>query len=146
MINPNKENFIKVCQSSKTMSEAARTLNLSFGSFKRFAIKFGCYSPNQGAQGTVKPYKGKNIIPLSEILEGKHPTYGGNRLKLRLIKHSLIDNRCQECGMDPEWNGQPLTLQLHHKNGDSTDHRKENIMILCPNCHTQTDNWGTKNR
>ena len=44
------------------------------------------------------------------------------------------------------WNGNPLKLQLHHINGNHNDNRIENLQILCPNCHTQTDNFCGKNK
>lgn len=34
----------------------------------------------------------------------------------------------------------------HHKNGDWRDNRAYNLRFLCPNCHSQTPNFGTKNR
>lgn len=42
--------------------------------------------------------------------------------------------------------GKPIVLELHHKNGNTHDHRLENLEILCPNCHSQTDNWKFKNK
>jgi 5-methylcytosine-specific restriction endonuclease McrA len=36
----------------------------------------------------------------------------------------------------------PLSMQLHHINGDGSDNRLENLQLLCGNCHSQTDNWG----
>jgi protein-arginine kinase activator protein McsA len=47
--------------------------------------------------------------------------------------------------MKPEWNGQPLRLQIDHINGNPVDNRQENLRFLCPNCHSQTINFGTKN-
>jgi hypothetical protein len=35
---------------------------------------------------------------------------------------------------------------LHHVNGDGLDNRLENLQILCPNCHAQTDTWGGRNK
>ena len=63
----------------------------------------------------------------------------------RLIAHSYKEYRCEnpECGIK-EWNGKPITLQLHHINGDNKDNTLENLQLLCPNCHSQTENYGKK--
>ena len=45
--------------------------------------------------------------------------------------------------------GYELVLQLHHINGNNTDNRLENLMFLCPNCHSITENFagrGLKNK
>ena len=57
-----------------------------------------------------------------------------------MLKENLVENKCAICGIN-EWLGQPLVLQLHHINGDNTDNRLENLQLLCPNCHSQTDNY-----
>ncbi len=49
-----------------------------------------------------------------------------------LIK--LRGNKCEECGLGSIWNGKPLTLQVH-------GHKTNNPRVVCPNCHTQTDDW-----
>lgn len=65
------------------------------------------------------------------------------------IKKKLIElgtpNICAECKISPQWNGKPLVLQVDHINGDHIDNRIENIRLLCPNCHTQTDTWSGRN-
>lgn len=79
--------------------------------------------------------------PLEEILV-ECSDYSASQLKKRLIVAGLLEDVCCKCGVGPEWYGQPLTLQLDHKNGNHRDHRLFNLQIMCPNCHSQTHNWG----
>ena len=44
-----------------------------------------------------------------------------------------------------KWMGEDIPLELHHINGNKFDNRIENIQMLCPNCHTFTDNYRGKN-
>lgn len=67
------------------------------------------------------------------------------RLKIRLINKGLLKNECYECGQLPSWNGRQLVLQLDHINGVNNDNRIENLRLLCPNCHSQTDTYSGKN-
>ena len=67
------------------------------------------------------------------------------RLKNRLLKEGIKERKCECCGLT-EWLGQPINLEPHHLNGDSTDNRIENIKLYCPNCHSYTENYGGKNQ
>lgn len=62
------------------------------------------------------------------------------KLKKKLFESGIKDNKCEICGIS-EWNGKPLICQMHHINGNNKDNRIENLQILCPNCHSQTDNY-----
>ena len=71
----------------------------------------------------------------------EQPLRGGVLLP-ELIK--LRGHKCECCGLS-EWNNLPITLQAHHIDGDKTNNELENLSLLCPNCHSQTDNFCSKN-
>ena len=59
------------------------------------------------------------------------------------IRKNLIlerGHKCEECGLT-EWMHKPLRLEMHHRDGDRTNNDKSNLILLCPNCHSQTENY-----
>lgn len=68
----------------------------------------------------------------------------GKSIIKRLIESNYKSYVCENCGIS-EWDGKPLKLQVHHINGDHYDNRIENLQLLCPNCHTQTDTYAGRN-
>ena len=51
---------------------------------------------------------------------------------------------CEQCNQE-EWLGNPIPLEVHHKDGDSLNNEMNNLELLCPNCHALTDNYRGRN-
>ncbi len=71
--------------------------------------------------------------------------YDRGLIKKYILRHQLLEYKCAICGNQGVWLDKPITLQLDHINGINNDHRLENLRWLCPNCHSQTENFGSKN-
>lgn len=59
------------------------------------------------------------------------------------IRKHLINTRgntCECCGLSI-WLDKPITLEVHHINGDRTNNNSDNLQLLCPNCHSLTTTW-----
>lgn len=68
-----------------------------------------------------------------------------NNLKKRLINEGLKEHKCENCGIT-EWNGQPTPIELDHIDGNRYNNTLQNLRILCPNCHAQTETYRGKNK
>ncbi|MEU1983850.1 HNH endonuclease [Nocardia sp. NPDC019395] len=56
------------------------------------------------------------------------------------------EDRCAICMIGNEWCGAPLSFVLDHVNGESTDNRRENLRLICPNCDSQLPTYKSRNR
>ena len=69
-----------------------------------------------------------------------------DNLKKVYIERILQREYCEECGIGPIWNGKILVFQIHHIDGNRTNNVISNLKLLCPNCHSQTENYSNRKR
>lgn len=99
----------------------------------------------------IPKYKNLNIpsnwkkYDIDEILVEDSKYKSRKTLKDKLLRNGLKEYRCEECGNDGTWNGNPLSLHLEHKNGVNNDNRIDNLCFLYPNCHSQTKTYAGRN-
>lgn len=92
-----------------------------------------CDNKCQGAHRWIK-----ETIPKIEAGECREPF----TLKKYLIEK--FGENCFECGLGSTWQNKPLTLQLEHTDGNSDNNLPQNLKLLCPNCHSQTETFGSR--
>lgn len=110
--------------------------------YRECMAKFGFYAKSWSSakkRGEIRPRS--TTPPLEQILATSRSRW---TVKRRLLLAGILQNRCDECGIT-EWRGKPISIHVDHINGINDDHRLENLRMLCPNCHSQTDTYGAKN-
>ena len=124
-----KANIVPTSGNYQTLKNVVKNNNIDISHFKR-----------QGGKKGVKPYT------LDEVLNNKRQI-NSHRLGKMLIKYGLKERKCEnpECGLT-EWHGKPINVVPHHINGNHNDNRLENIIFLCHNCHSYTENFSGKNQ
>lgn len=107
----------------------------------RFGFSRSAWADAVG-RGAIVPRP--RLEPIEQILAAGRRR-NRTHVKWRLLSAGLKGDRCEICGA-ADWRGRQLSLELHHVNGDGLDNRLENLQLLCPNCHSQTDTWGARNK
>lgn len=136
---------------SQSIAQVLRKLNLvpaggNYKTIKQAIIDCGLDTDHFLGQGWSKNKtypQGKRGRSLDEWLTNGSKI-GSYKLKNLLLKHEIFEKRCSKCKLTT-WNGQDIALELEHINGINNDNRIDNLCLLCPNCHAQTETYRGKN-
>ena len=134
------EKILEIFKTNITLEQAAVKLNMTTVTLWRKSKKLGLKWSQKKNHGGGNPK-----ILTSDILDGKFPEYQTFKLKKRLLDEGIKVNKCEKCGIT-EWNGKNLNMQLDHIDGNPHNHKLENLRLLCPNCHAQTETYCGKNK
>ena len=146
-----KEEFENAAKQASSIAAMCRILGIkpSGGNYKlihnaiaKYGISTGHFK-GQGWNVNLK-FKPFEAIPIEDVLV-VDSSYQSFKLKRRLLKEGIKENKCESCGLE-EWLGGPIPLELHHINGNNRDNRLQNLLLLCPNCHAMTDSYRGKNK
>ena len=136
-----KNEILQWIQEERPKCWIATQLQCKQETLNRYLEKMGIeYSGQQNKKGQQKG-SNKYLTALEYIKSTyvKAPT-----LKAKLIRDGLKEDKCERCGIS-EWQGEKLTLELHHKDGNHYNNTLSNLQILCPNCHSLTEKYNGRN-
>lgn len=120
----------------------ARELGCNPKTINPILAKLGIeYFGNQSGKGISKP--NSDYMSLEEYLRNSQDIQS-NKVRIKLLREGYKEHKCENCGLT-EWLGQPIPLELHHKDGNRNHNEIENYQLLCPNCHAFTDSYRGKN-
>lgn len=79
---------------------------------------------------------------LERLLYGDWNSKGYDAKRLTVILEQK--GKCNRCGID-SWQGERITLEYEHKDGNNQNNNRDNVEALCPNCHSLTTTWRGRN-
>lgn len=151
-----KEKLQSIVSKCISMSEVLRELGLRPGGGTQAFISKKIKSHNINTSHFLGQktnsgyrYKGRKGRTWQEILVRKKD---GNKENPKTLRRALLESgrqyRCEgeNCVITDIWLGKNIKLQIHHIDGDWLNNESNNLIFNCPNCHSQTNNYCSKNR
>ena len=141
-----KEDIIRAQKVTRSNMAAARYLHVSYNHYKKYAKMFKNdegvnlleVHKNQEGKGIPKfALKGKDRIPLMDLLEGRVPIehFDAKDIKVRLILEGLIEEKCSKCGFsERRIKDTKVPVILNFKDGNKKNWHLDNLEFLCYNC------------
>ena len=125
-------------ENSKSAAGAARLLKVSYNTFAKYAKRYDMLEEfkNQAGVGITKHYNlHSGRYNLDDILLGKYPSYDTYKLQQRIIRSACLPEKCDICDFSEQRiTDKKVPLKIDFVDGNTTNHLRENIRLLCYNC------------
>ena len=135
-----KKQILEWIEQNQPKAFMCKELKCKQSTLNSYLEKMGIeYAGNQGGRGHKMDPKRLS----AKEYASKEYGVSSHRLKLKLFEDNIRDKKCERCNLS-EWLGLPISLELHHIDGDRSNNNFDNLQILCPNCHALTPNHSGK--
>lgn len=136
-----KAEILQWIEENQSKSYIANQLGCKQETLNRYLKLMGIeYAGNQSGKGQIKKMAS---MSLTEYLANSVDIQT-NKIRKKILAEGIKEHRCECCGLTT-WLGQPIPLEVHHKDGDRSHNELDNFELLCPNCHAFTDSYRGKN-
>lgn len=134
----------RVCANSRTFNDDSKEKKRQ-SNIKRYLENgsWGGMLPTLSETERMSVYEKRRQISNKLLLESNFDSLSYEKKRKRILLEQK--NSCFECGID-EWRGKKLPLEVDHKNGNHADNSRENLVAICPNCHSITMTWRGRNK
>ena len=136
-----KDQILQWISENKSKAFMSKELGCKQETLNRYLEKMGIeYTGNQSGKGQPKR---KPKMDLEDYLANSTDIQT-NKVRKKILEENIKAHKCECCGLET-WLGQPIPLEVHHKDGDRSHNELSNFELLCPNCHAFTDSYRGKN-
>ena len=137
-LNYTEKNLIEAVKDSENLSQVLRKLNLTpaGGNFDNLKRKI--------AQLNLDTTHFTDKIWSKDKTLKDWASYKNNSGRKKILIKER-GHKCEKCE-NSIWQNEKIPLELHHINGIRLDNSKNNLQLLCCNCHATTDNWRARNK
>ena len=136
-----KDQILQWISENKSKAFISKELGCKQETLNRYLEKMGIeYTGNQSGKGQPKR---KPKMDLEDYLANSTDIQT-NKVRKKILEENIKAHKCECCGLET-WLGQPIPLEVHHKDGDRSHNELSNFELLCPNCHAFTDSYRGKN-
>lgn len=140
------QTFVEYVQQSICWSDLLRLMGLSPHGSNSKTVKDRCTRLGLSVEHfSLSDARARNNKQLDQSLLTNNSTAHRSSIRKIVLQDNLLPYKCNRCGIT-EWQGEELTLQLDHIDGDITNNQLSNLRFLCPNCHSLTPTFGRKRR
>jgi len=88
--------------------------------------------------------KNRKDTVIKDLFTEANAKYRSNHYLKKIVRDfNLLPWKCSCCSIE-NWQNKDITLELDHIDGSSYNCKLENLRLLCPNCHSQTDTFRGK--
>ena len=131
-------------ENSKSQSEAARWIGVSYNTYKKWAKFYELWDKHLNPQGKgIKKVSANWSVSMDKILTGElEYKLPYKVLRKRLVDQGYKDNECEQCGYaEVNFVHKQICLLIDFDDANEHNYKFENLKLLCPNCFLSVNGY-----